>query len=72
MKNKILKRGLAYFDKSVSLSWNRYYQKKNTMSALELETIFNGLAKNCREATGGYSLTMRACPFSVSSQWHLY
>ena len=25
----------------------------------ELETIFNGLAKNWREATGGYSLTMR-------------
>jgi hypothetical protein len=31
----------------------------NADADLELKTIFNGLAKNWREATGGYSLTMR-------------
>jgi len=33
--------------------------KTESSEQTELETIFNGLAKNWREATGGYSLTMR-------------
>jgi hypothetical protein len=33
--------------------------KTKSADKVELETIFNGLAKNWREATGGYSLTMR-------------
>ena len=33
--------------------------KPNLDADRELETIFNGLSKNWREATGGYTLTMR-------------
>lgn len=39
----IIKEGLTFFDKSVILSWNRYYREKNTMSD-EIKTVTEGTA----------------------------